>query len=102
MKRGVVIDISATVQSIEKSVEEAELVSGHKIKSAFFSISGKHIQSLMLQAGQLFQTIKKYRYKISSQSKNQQKQLLFQMIKKFYMYYLKIMKLMAKTESKFH
>tara|TARA_B100001564_G_scaffold351318_1_gene356980 strand:+ start:514 stop:1740 length:1227 start_codon:yes stop_codon:yes gene_type:complete len=45
MKRGVVIDISATVQSIEKAVEEAELVSGHKISSAFVSISGKHIQS---------------------------------------------------------
>ncbi len=45
MKRGVVIDISATVQSIEKSVEEAELVSGYKISSAFVSISGKHIQS---------------------------------------------------------
>ena len=45
MKRGVVIDISATVQSIEKSVEEAELVSGYKITSAFVSISGKHIQS---------------------------------------------------------
>ena len=45
MKRGVVIDISATVQSIEKSVEDAELVSGYKIKSAFVSISGKHIQS---------------------------------------------------------
>ena len=45
MKRGVVIDISATVQSIEKSVEEAELVSGYKINSAYVSISGKHIQS---------------------------------------------------------
>ena len=45
MKRGVVIDISATVQSIEKSVEEAELVCGYKINSAFVSISGKHIQS---------------------------------------------------------
>ena len=45
MKRGVVIDISATVQSIEKSVEEAELVCGYKITSAFVSISGKHIQS---------------------------------------------------------
>ncbi len=45
MKRGVVIDISATVQSIEKSVEEAELVSGYKINTAFVSISGKHIQS---------------------------------------------------------
>ena len=45
MKRGVVIDISATVQSIEKAVQQAELVSGYKISSAFVSISGKHIQS---------------------------------------------------------
>tara|TARA_Y200000002_G_scaffold155829_1_gene128845 strand:- start:343 stop:1569 length:1227 start_codon:yes stop_codon:yes gene_type:complete len=45
MKRGVVIDISATVQSIEKAVKEAELISGYKISSAFVSISGKHIQS---------------------------------------------------------
>ena len=45
MKRGVVIDINSTVQSIEKSIEEAELVSGYKIHSAHVSISGKHIQS---------------------------------------------------------
>ena len=45
MKRGVVIDINSTVQSIGKSVEEAELVSGYKIHSAHVSISGKHIQS---------------------------------------------------------
>ena len=46
MKRGVVIDISATVQSIEKAVEDAELLSEIKIKSVYVSISGKHIQSL--------------------------------------------------------
>ena len=45
MKRGVVIDINSTVQSIGKSIEEAELVSGYKIHSAHVSISGKHIQS---------------------------------------------------------
>ena len=45
MKRGVVIDINSTVQSIEKSIEEAELVSGYKIHSAHVGISGKHIQS---------------------------------------------------------
>ena len=45
MKRGVVIDISATVESIEKSIEEAELVSGEKISSVYVSISGNHIQS---------------------------------------------------------
>ena len=45
MKRGVVIDISATVESIEKSIEEAELVSGEKISSVYVSISGNHIHS---------------------------------------------------------
>ena len=45
MKRGVVIDISATVQSIEKSIEDAELLSGYKIKSVYVTISGNHIQS---------------------------------------------------------
>ena len=45
MKRGVVIDINSTVQSIGKSIEEAELVSGYKIHSAHVGISGKHIQS---------------------------------------------------------
>ena len=38
MKRGVVIDINSTVQSIGKSIEEAELVSGYKIHSAHVGI----------------------------------------------------------------
>ncbi len=45
MKRGMVIDINSTVQSIQDSIETAELVAGHKIKSVFASISGNHIQS---------------------------------------------------------
>ena len=45
MKRGMVIDINSTVQSIQDSVETAEGVAGHKIKSVFASISGNHIQS---------------------------------------------------------
>ena len=46
MKRGIVIDISSTVRSIEKSIGEAELVCREKIKSVYVSISGNHIQSL--------------------------------------------------------
>ena len=46
MKRGVVIDISSTVDSIEKSIEDAELMSGERISSVYFSISGNHIQSI--------------------------------------------------------
>ena len=45
MKRGVVIDINATVQSIEKAIEDAELLCGHELKSMYVSISGNHIQS---------------------------------------------------------
>ena len=46
VKRGVVIDISSTVDSIHKSIEDAELMSGEKIRSVHVSISGNHIQSL--------------------------------------------------------
>jgi cell division protein FtsA len=45
MKRGVVIDIGSTVESIAKSVESAELVSSEKITSVYATISGNHIQS---------------------------------------------------------
>ena len=45
MKRGVVIDISLTVQSIQKCIEEAEYISEEKIDSVYISISGNHIQS---------------------------------------------------------
>jgi len=45
MKRGMVVDINATVQSIQDSVETAEQVAGHKIKSVYANISGNHIQS---------------------------------------------------------
>ena len=45
MKRGMVIDIHSTVQSIKKSVEEAELLAEEEIKSVYASISGNHIQS---------------------------------------------------------
>ena len=47
MKRGIVIDISSTVRSIEKSIGEAELVCREKIKSVYVSISGNHIQILV-------------------------------------------------------
>ena len=45
MKRGMVVDINASVQSIQDSVETAEQVAGHKIKSVYANISGNHIQS---------------------------------------------------------
>jgi cell division protein FtsA len=46
MKRGVVVNIESTVQSIQKATEEAELMAGCEIHSAFTGIAGNHIRSL--------------------------------------------------------
>lgn len=46
LKRGAVVNIEATVQSIKKAVSDAELMSGCKIHSAFTGIAGSHIRSL--------------------------------------------------------
>jgi len=43
LKRGVVVDIESTVQSIQRAVEEAELMSGCEIRSVYAGISGSHI-----------------------------------------------------------
>ncbi len=45
LKRGVVVDIAKTIQSIKEAVKEAEFISGHKIESAVVGISGSHILS---------------------------------------------------------
>jgi cell division protein FtsA len=46
LKRGVVVNIESTVQSIQRSVEDAELMSGCEIFSAFTGIAGSHIRSM--------------------------------------------------------
>src|SRR6201996_7552650 len=46
LKRGVVVNIDATVQSIQRAVEEAELMAGCQIQAAFTGIAGNHIRSL--------------------------------------------------------
>ena len=44
LRRGVVVDIDSTVQSIQRAVEEAELMAGCEVRSVYCSISGNHIQ----------------------------------------------------------
>jgi cell division protein FtsA len=44
IKRGVVVDIESTVQSIQRAVEEAELMAGCEIRSVYASITGNHVQ----------------------------------------------------------
>jgi cell division protein FtsA len=44
LKRGVVVDIDSTVQSIQRAVEEAEQMAGCEIRSVYAGISGSHLR----------------------------------------------------------
>ncbi|MEE4296751.1 MAG: cell division protein FtsA [Wenzhouxiangella sp.] len=46
LKRGVVVDIESTEQSIQRAVEEAELMADCEIHSVFAGIAGSHVRSL--------------------------------------------------------
>jgi cell division protein FtsA len=46
LKRGVVVNIDATVHSIQRAIEEAELMAGCQIHSVYAGIAGSHIRSL--------------------------------------------------------
>ncbi len=45
LKKGVVINIESTVASIQRALEEAELMADCKIRTVFTGIAGSHIQS---------------------------------------------------------
>jgi cell division protein FtsA len=45
LRKGVVIDIDRTVQSVAAAVDAAERLSGLKVRSAFVGISGSHVGS---------------------------------------------------------
>ncbi|MFO7857708.1 MAG: cell division protein FtsA [Ectothiorhodospiraceae bacterium] len=46
LKKGVVVNIESTVQSIQRAVEEAELMAGCEIHSVYVGIAGSHVRSL--------------------------------------------------------
>lgn len=46
LRKGVVVNIEATVSSIKKAVEEAELMAGCEISSVYTGIAGGHIKSI--------------------------------------------------------
>jgi len=46
LKKGVVVNIESTVQSIQRAIEEAELMAGCSIESVYAGIAGSHIRSL--------------------------------------------------------
>lgn len=45
LKKGVVVNIEATVHAVQRALEEAELMADCKITSAFTGIAGSHIKS---------------------------------------------------------
>ena len=46
LKKGVVVNIESTIQSIQRAIEEAELMAGCQIHSVYAGIAGSHIRSL--------------------------------------------------------
>jgi cell division protein FtsA len=46
LRKGVVVNIESTVESIKKAVEEAEMMAGCEIKSVYAGIAGSHIMGL--------------------------------------------------------
>jgi len=46
LRKGVVVNIEGTVQSIRKAVEEAELMAGCQINSVFAGIAGGHVRGI--------------------------------------------------------
>src|SRR5258708_24317042 len=49
LRKGVVINIEATVASIRRAVEEAELMAGAEISSVYAGIAGGHIRGFNSQ-----------------------------------------------------
>ncbi len=45
LKKGVVVNIDSTVESIQRAIDEAERMSGHKVESVSVGIAGSHINS---------------------------------------------------------
>jgi cell division protein FtsA len=46
IRKGVIVDMNATVEDIQRSVKEAELTAGVEVETAYVNISGSHIQSI--------------------------------------------------------
>ena len=46
LKKGVVVNIESTMQAIQRSLEEAELMADCKIKDVYTGIAGSHIRSI--------------------------------------------------------
>lgn len=46
LKKGVVVNIDVTVESIQHAIDEAERMSGYQVESVYVGIAGSHIRSM--------------------------------------------------------
>ena len=46
LRRGVVVDVDKTVQSLSRAVQQAELMAGVQVRNVYAGIAGEHISSL--------------------------------------------------------
>ena len=46
LRKGVVVNIESTVESIKKAVEEAELMAGVDVDAVYVGIAGDHIRAI--------------------------------------------------------
>ena len=46
LRRGVVVNLDKTVQSIERALQEAELMAGREVETVYVGIAGDHIRSI--------------------------------------------------------
>ena len=47
LKKGVVVNIEATLRSVRTAIEEAEMMSGREVKSCWIGIGGSHIEGII-------------------------------------------------------
>jgi cell division protein FtsA len=46
LRKGVVVNIESTVQSVATAIEKAELMAGSEVKSVYAGIAGGHIEGI--------------------------------------------------------
>ena len=73
LSKGVVVDVEEAIVAIERSVRDAEKMSGIKINSAVVGVSGSHIESITTHSSV---TVSKYPREIKNHDKHKLEELI--------------------------
>ena len=99
LKKGVVVNIESTVQSIQRAIEEAELMAGCQIQSVYAGIAGSHIRSMGSHGSSRSETERCFSL-TSTGSLMQRKRLRFPLIRKSFISCLRNSSLIPKKGSR--